>query len=380
MAIISPPATRPWPTPTAPWATTASCRRSPIPAPNYTISYVDGTLSVLPAALLVQAQDKSRAYGQTNPVFTASVSGFVNAEDNSVLGGALVFNTAADTNSPVGTYPIAVSGLVSTNYSITFSNTTLSVTPASLVGMADNKSRLYGQTNPLFTVTYTGFVNGQNAGIVSGALLSSTSANTNSPVGSYPISVSGQSAPNYTISYVDGTLSVLPAALLVQAQDKSRAYGQTNPVFTASVSGFVNAEDNSVLGGALVFNTAADTNSPVGTYPIAVSGLLSTNYSITFSNGTLTVTPFALTVTANNQSRTYGATNPVLTGTLTGAVNGDHITASYSTVADTNSPVANYSIVPALSDPDGKLANYSVTTTDGTLTVTQTLLAVTANN
>jgi hypothetical protein len=509
-------------------------------APNYTISYVDGTLSVLPAAVLVQADDKSRAYGQANPVFTATVSGFVNGEDSSVLGGAPVFKTLADTNSPVGTYPIEVSGLLSTNYSIIFSNGTLtvtpfaltvtadnqsraygarnpiltgtvagvqnghnitasystivdtnsavgdylivpalndpegrlvnysvttnngtltvtqallsvsadnqsrtygaanpaltgtligvvngdnftasysttpdtnsavgdypivpalndpdsklanysvttnngtlSVTPASLTGTADNKSRLYGQLNPAFTVTYTGFVNGEDSSIVTGTLIGSTTADTNSPVGGYPISVSGQSAPNYTITYADGTLNVLPVALLVQADDKSRAYGQTDPAFTASVSGFVNGEDSSVLGGALSFSTTADTNSPVGSYSIEVTGLLSTNYSITFSNGTLTLTPFALTVTADNHSRAYGAANPTLTGTLAGVQNGDNITATYSTIADTNSPVETYSIVPELHDPDGKLVNYSITTTNGTLTVTQALLSVTADN
>src|SRR6185295_14530102 len=104
-----------------------------------------------------------------------------------------------------------------------------------------------------------GFVNGEDSSIVTGTLTGSTTADTNSPVGNYPISVSGQSAPNYAINYVDGTLSVLPAALLVKADDKSRAYGQANPSFTATMSGFVNGEDSSILGGALVYNTLADT-------------------------------------------------------------------------------------------------------------------------
>src|SRR4029077_3334495 len=130
------------------------------------------------------------------------------------------------------------------------------------------------------------------------------------------------------------------------ADDKNRAYGRTNPVFTASYSGFMNGENNSVLGGTPSFSTPANTNSPVGVYPIEVSGLLFTNYSITFSNGTLTVTPFALTVTADNKSRAYGSANPTLTGTLTGVQNGDNISASYSTVADVTSPVGTYSIVP----------------------------------
>src|SRR5262249_49450461 len=144
---------------------------------------------------------------------------------------------------------------------------------AALTGTADNKIRLYGQTNPVFTVTYTGFVNGENSSIVTGTLVGSSPADTNSPVQTYPITVSGQSAPNYSITYVPGVLTVNPAAPLVKANDKSRAYGQTDPPLTATISGFVNAENTTVLGGTLALSTAADTNSPVGTYPIVPSGL-----------------------------------------------------------------------------------------------------------
>jgi len=118
--------------------------------------------------------------------------------------------TAALVTTGVGTYAIAVAqgSLAAANYNFAFVDGALSVTPATLTGTADNKSRLYGETNPVFTITYTGFVNSENAGIVTGTLLSSTIAETNSPVGNYPITVSGQSAPNYTINYVAGTLSV----------------------------------------------------------------------------------------------------------------------------------------------------------------------------
>ncbi|MBI3849301.1 MAG: Ig-like domain repeat protein [Verrucomicrobia bacterium] len=419
--------------------------------PNYTIRYVDGTLTVTPAPLVVAADDTSRAYGQTNPLFTATCRGLVNGEDTNALGGALLFNTTAVTNSPVGTYAIEPGGLTSTNYAITFSNGTLTVTgfaltvsadnqsrtygaanppltgtlagvqngdnitatfrtladtnspvgtypitpafddpdgklgnysvpantgtltiePAQLTGTADNQIRFYGQTNPLFTVSYTGFVNGENAGVLTGTLSGGTIANTNSPVGDYPIQMSDQSAPNYTVHYLDGTLTVTPAALMVAADDTRRAYGQTNPPFTATCRGLVNGEDTNALGGTLFFNTTADTNSPVGTYAIEPGGLTSTNYAITFSNGTLTVTAFALTVSADNQSRTYGAANPPLTGTLAGVQNGDIITASFHTLADTNSPVGTYPITPVFDDPDGKLDSYTVLTNLGTLTITK---------
>ena len=67
--------------------------------------------------------------------------------------------------------------------------------------------------------------------------------------------------------------------------------GTPFPAFTASYSGFVLEQNESVLDGTLVFSTTANVNSPVGTYPVSASGLTSDNYAITFVNGTLTVTP-----------------------------------------------------------------------------------------
>ena len=66
-------------------------------------------------------------------------------------------------------------------------------------------------------------------------------------------------------------------------------------------------------------STAADTNSPYGTYPIAVTNfnLSASNYGLLYQ-GTLTVGQARLPVTADNQSRAYGAKNPVLTYTIMG--------------------------------------------------------------
>ena len=79
--------------------------------------------------------------------------------------------------------------------------------------------------------------------------------------------------------------------MTVQANNASRLYGQPNPAFTASDSGFVLGQDPSVLGGTLTFSTTAAAGSPAGTYPITPAGLTSNNYAIAFQNGTLTVIP-----------------------------------------------------------------------------------------
>ena len=86
---------------------------------------------------------------------------------------------------------------------------------------------------------------------------------TNTPVGLYPIHViTPQTAPNYAISYVDGTLTVTQAVLLVTADPKSRLYGATNPVLTVTYSGFLNADGTNVIGGQPDLSTPACGRQP----------------------------------------------------------------------------------------------------------------------
>ena len=68
-------------------------------------------------------------------------------------------------------------------------------------------------------------------------------------------------------------------------------------------------QDPSILNGTLTFSTLATaaTHVQAGGYPITPGSLTSTNYAITFVNGTLTVNPAPLTVTANDATKVYGA-------------------------------------------------------------------------
>jgi subtilisin-like proprotein convertase family protein len=347
--------------------------------PNYSVTTNTGTLTITPAPLVVSADNQSRVYGAPNPRLTGTVAGLQNGDNITAT-----YSTTAQTNSPVGNYPINI-GLsdpdnLLVNYSVAANTGVLTVTQAVLIGQANNATRFYGQTNPQFTVSYSGFVNGDNANVVSGPLSGSSPAQPNSPPGTYPVSVWGQSALNYSIQYLPASLTVEPALLIVQANDASRVVGQTNPVFNASLIGLADTHDPMALGGLLVFTTTADTNSPAGRYPIVPSGITSTDYTVVYSNGTLRVCEYALVVTAADQSRTYGDTNPPLTGTVTGLQNGDNITATYSTAASPNSPAGTYDIEVALLDPNNALTNYSVTTNTGTLAVTPAALVVSAEN
>ena len=78
------------------------------------------------------------------------------------------------------------------------------------------------------------------------------------------------------------------------ANDASRIVGQANPVFTATLSGFVNNETplGAGIGGSAALSTLANAATPASKLPITVAqgSLAARNYDFTvFKDGTLTV-------------------------------------------------------------------------------------------
>src|SRR5207247_1761865 len=218
-----------------------------------------------------------------------------------------------------------------------------------------------------------------------GTLNVTTTATAASAVGGYPITATGQTSGNYTIGYVAGTLTVTKASLTGTADDKTKTYGAANPALTVSYAGFVNGDTSASLGGTLSVATAATAASPVGTYPTTASGQTSGNYTIAYVAGTLTVTKASLTITADNDSKTYGTVNTAAATAYTqvGMVNSDTITGvtETSTGAAASALVSppTYPIVASAATGTG-LSNYTIIYSDGALTVNKATLTITANS
>jgi sugar lactone lactonase YvrE len=364
----------------------------------YTVTYSyagDGTytpmsdstqvVSVSPRALTITAQDATKTYGDPDPAFSVDYSGFANGEDATVLSGLLGYTTSEPAgNAPVGDYSITPGGLSSPNYTITFAPGTLSVTLRALTITAGDASKTYGDPDPEFSASYDGLANGDNPGVLAGALGFTTSEPAgNAPVGVYSVTPGGVSSPNYLITFVPGSLTITPRALTVTADDASKTYGDPDPLFTPSYDGFATGEDATVLSGALGFTTTEPSgNAPVGIYTVTPGGLSSPNYTIKFVPGSLTITPRALTVTAADASKTYGDPDPAFTASYDGFADGDGLGVLSGTIGFTtnepacNAPVGVYVITPGgLSSP-----NYVFTFTPGHLTVTPRALTIAAND
>ncbi len=381
-------------------------------ASNYSITYPTGALTVNAAALTITASAESKTYGQTVTFGSGSTLFATNGLQNGDTLGTVtlaVNNSGGAATAAVGSYtitPSAVTGgtFTASNYSITYATGALTVNAAALTITASAESKTYGQTvsfgsgSTLFTSS--GLQNGDTLGTVTLAVNNSGGAAT-AAVGSYtitPSAVTGGTftASNYSISYVTGTLTVNTATLTVTASAESKTYGQTvtfgsgSTLFTSS--GLQNSETIGTVTLAVSSSGGAAT-AAVGSYTITASAaaggtFTSSNYSITYATGALTVNAAALTIIASAESKTYGQTVTFGSGstlvTSSGLQNGD--TLGTVTLAVNNSggaataAVGSYTITPsAVTGGTFTASNYSITYTTGTLTVNAAALTVTAS-
>ncbi len=339
------------------------------------------------APLTITADAKSKTYGAPLPTFTASFAGFVNGDTASSVTG-LQFSTTATIGSNVGTFTITPFGATApASYLVGYVPGTLTINPATLTYTATAATRFFGASNPAFSGTVTGFVNGDAQGTATtGTLSFATTATVSSVAGRYPLNGAGLTANNgnYLFTQAAGNATAFTigtqAPLTITADAKSKTYGAALPAFTASFAGFINGDTASSVTG-LQFSTTATIGSNVGTFAITPFGATApASYLIGYVPGTLTINPAALTLTANSASRTYGAANPAFSDTVVGFVNGDTSSVisglSFTTPATAASGVGAYTIVPT----GAVAANYTLTFVAGTLTINRASLTITAGD
>jgi hypothetical protein len=239
-----------------------------------------------------------------------------------VFADAVSLTNAVFAQSNVGT-GIAVTGATlggaqAGNYQLVpFAGLTADITPAALTVTADAQSRVYGASDPVLSFGAAGLVGGDTAATaLTGTLTRAAGEN----VGSYAITQGTLAGANYAINFTGANFAITPATLTVTANAQSRVYGASDPVLSFGTAGLVGGDTAATaLTGALT--RAAGEN--VGTYAITQGSLAAANYTISFTGANFAITPAALTVTADAQSRVYGASDPVLSFGTAGLVGGD---------------------------------------------------------
>ena len=128
---------------------------------------------------------------------------------------------------------------------------------------------------------------------------------------------------NYTLTFVGATLTITQRPVTVTANTLSKVYGDSDPILTYTYYFTEAWLSGDTFSGALIREAGED----VGTYAISQGDLaLNSNYIMTFTGATFTITPRPITVTADPKTKIYGETDPVLTYQITSgnlAGNGD---------------------------------------------------------
>lgn len=292
-----------------------------------------------------------------NEKVTFSVNGMPAGFGYTDLSGKASVNLS--TNVQSGVYHVQAVYDGSSNYRGSSGSGSITVLPRPVTISANPATRMYGDANGSFNGTFSGLAAGDTPSSL-GVVIFSTLANVTSPVGTYPIVPSGQIRnPNYTVTYINGTLNVTKAPLRATAAAKTRTYGEANPELTGSLTGLKNNDPITASYG-----TVATGTSPVGSYEIVpqLTGNAATlnNYDVIQTNGTLNVTPRPLMVKPKSVSRWIGYPNPELTGSVEGIIGSDGIEASFTASADEHSATGDYLITANMNDPLNRLTNYAV--------------------
>jgi hypothetical protein len=376
-------------------------------AGNFAGSTTGAALAVTVAQkpLLITGGVATKTYGSSTLTYSGqqfTASGLVQGTGDGVTGVTLTSSGQATTAGVDGGTPYAItasdavgSGL--SNYSITYADGTLTVDPAPLTITAGTATKTYGTGSLTYsgpTFTTSGLVTA-NGDTVTGVTLASAGEATTAGVDggtAYAITASdaqGSGLSNYSVTYVDGGLTVTPAALTITAGAASKVYGSTTLTYDGqafTASGLITANGDSITGvtpggTGLAATAGVDGGTP---YTLTVSDAQGTglaNYTITYAPGTLTVRPAELTIVASSQTIPVNGTidtTPSLgsTYTVSGLQNGEQLGSvlaagpTLSSTQSTSTPGTFDGVIDiAATLSTGAGSNYTLNLVDGGLTI-----------
>lgn len=275
------------------------------------------TYTIKKANLTVTANDKEIYFTDEASNNGTTYSGFVTGENEStdgVIKGELSFSYSGKLNgtqthkayqvgSSVGEYPIVPAGISADNYEITFVNGILTVKAKTYNYSNLNIEFNYSSESPF---TYNGQIQRPtvtgvptyvyySVAVTAGGETVTNPKDAGTYTGTFTPDVS---SGNYTFTGTAPTVEYVigKKALTITANDKTINFGEEKANAGVSLTGLVTGEVLAdVTTGKLEYSYVGyEKTSPAGTYVISVSGLSSTNYEITYANGTLTVVKIQL--------------------------------------------------------------------------------------
>src|SRR5205807_445375 len=309
-----------------------------------------------------------------NPLTTGSGSGFLAADNVTAT-----YSRAAGETVAGGPYHITAtlsSTAALSNYEITSAGANFTINAKSATWTTNPNSKSYGDDDPvpLTSGSGTGFVAADN-------VTATYSRDPGPTVAGSPYHITATLSPagvlnNYNITNTGANFTIDKKTASVTPNAASKTYGDVDPALTGTLTGFLAAD-----GVTATYSRAA--GETVGGSPYTISATLSPggvlgNYQITYNTAEFTIDKKTASVTPNAASKTYGDADPALTGTLSGFLAADGVTAAYSRAVGETVAGSPYTISATLS-PGGVLGNYQITYNTAEFTIDKKTASVTPN-
>ena len=301
---------------------------SGLTATNYSFVPVTGNLEIIARTINVTADSKSKTYGEADPVLSYTFTPDLIGLDT--FSGALTRNSGESAQQ----FDINQGTLIlSSNYTLIYTGAKLTINKKIITATAVAKTKVYGESDPELTYTYAPALIGTDS--FTGLLSRLPGENA----GTFAINKGTLAlSDNYTLNYTPATLTISKKPILVKADPKGKAFGGIDPELTyTNVPALIGSD---TFTGSL----SRVPGEALGNYDIEQGSLvLNSNYILTFEGASLTIGVITINVTANEQNKTYGETDPELTFTYSPElIEGDVFTGSLSRVA--GSDVGTYAI------------------------------------
>jgi hypothetical protein len=342
------------------------------------------TADITKRSLTVSATGVNKTYDGTTAT-TVSLS------DNRVSGDVLTdayasatfANKNAGTGKAVTVNGISISGADAGNYTVNMTaSTTADITARLLKVTASGINKIYdGTTNATVTLSDDRIGGDVLTASYTAATFAGKNVGTGKTVSVTGIALAGTDAGNYAPNATASTTADITARSLTIT-----ATG-VNKVYDGTTSATVSLGDNRVSGDSLtsVYTSATFADRNAGTAKtvtvsgISISGADAANYTAnTSASASADITPRAASVAPDAASKTYGTSDPApLTGTLTGFLSTDGVSATYSRDAGDTVAGSPYAISATLS-PAAVLGNYAITYKTASFTITKATASVSA--
>ena len=307
---------------------------------------------------LIVTPGQFKNYGDIEPLgFDYTLNGLCGDENQDEV----VINLQREVGESVGKYLINLVEFEHDNYLIDYVPEYFKINPKKLLIMAENVAKTYGDVDPEFT--YKMYLNNKLVTSLIGQdkLEGNLQRVQGENVGEYAITLGTLQSPNYSIIFASGSLKITPRTLNIFIDNKSVEYGQSESL-TYSVQGEFDA---SQIFGEL----QREAGENVGVYEIHKGTLSSQNYELSVTNGTYTITPKQIVVTALVSFKVYGEQDDLKYDVI-GLLGSDALSGELQREAGEN--VGIYSINKGTLNND----NYSIEFNPNTLTISKANLSI----